>query len=65
MQKNTPICQLSKKSQTDLCKWIGNGYYVSNASIRFIVAWKSKDAPKEEPDTAVILADLHLVKTNN
>ena len=65
MQKNTPICQLSKKSQTDLCKWIGNGYYVSNASIRFIVAWKPKDAPKEEQDTAVILADLHLVKTNN
>lgn len=51
--------------QGELNQWIEKGYGVTNASIRFIVAWKSKDAPKEEPDTAVILADLHLVKTNN
>jgi ATP-dependent DNA helicase RecQ len=51
--------------QSELNQWIEKGYSVTNASIRFIVAWKPKDAPKEEPDTDVILADLHLVKTNN
>ncbi len=61
---NNPVCQLSQKMQGELNQWIEKGYGVTNASIRFIVAWKPKDAPKEEPDTAVILADLHLVKTN-
>ncbi len=64
-QTSHAVCQLSQKMQGELNQWIEKGYSVTNASIRFIVAWKSKDAPKEEPDTAVILADLHLVKTNN
>ncbi|MDD5997013.1 MAG: RecQ family ATP-dependent DNA helicase [Bacteroidales bacterium] len=64
-QTNHTVCQLSRKMQSELNQWIEKGYSVTNASIRFIVAWKPKDAPKEEPDTDVILADLHLVKTNN
>lgn len=63
-QTNHTVCQLSRKMQSELNQWIEKGYSVTNASIRFIVAWKPKDAPKEEPDTDVILADLHLVKTN-
>ena len=63
-QTNHAVCQLSRKMQSELNQWIEKGYGVTNASIRFIVAWKPKDAPKEEPDTDVILADLHLVKTN-
>lgn len=59
---NKPICQLSKKQQEDLSKWYEKGYYVSSASIRFIVAWRPKDAPKEEKESAVILLDLTLNK---
>ena len=62
---NNPVAKLSKSMQTTLTDWHDKGYEVKSASVRFVVAWKSKDAPKEEPDTAVILADLHLVKTNN
>ena len=36
------------------------GYEVKSASVRFIVAWKPKDAPKDEPQTAVLLPDLLL-----
>ena len=36
------------------------GYSVKSASVRFVVAWKAKDAPKEEAETAVLLADLVL-----
>ena len=36
------------------------GYKVKSASVRFVVAWKPKDAPKNEPETAVLLADLML-----
>lgn len=56
------VCQLSQKMQSELMRWIGKGYIVTTTSIRFIVAWKPKDAPKEEPETAVILADLILNK---
>ena len=36
------------------------GYEVKSASVRFVVAWKPKEAPKDEPETAVLLADLLL-----
>lgn len=36
------------------------GYEVKSASVRFVVAWKPKDAPKEEAETAVLLPDLVL-----
>lgn len=35
-------------------------YKVKSASVRFVVAWKPKDAPKDEAETAVLLADLIL-----
>lgn len=59
-QLNTPVCQLSQKMQAEINQWVEKGYCVSSASIRFIVAWKPKDAPAEEEETAVILADLTL-----
>lgn len=36
------------------------GYSPSAAAVRFVVAWKPKDAAKEEPETAVLLIDLTL-----
>jgi ATP-dependent DNA helicase RecQ len=49
--------------KASLDEWIKRGYSVTSASVRFIVAWKPKDAPKEEPETAVMLADLKLSLT--
>lgn len=61
-QSKTPACKLSQKMQGEINQWVEKGYYVSSASIRFIVAWKPKEAPADEEETAVILADLTLEK---
>lgn len=55
-----PVAQLSQSMQADLLQWSEKGYSVSSASIRFVVAWKPKDAPKEEKEWAVLLVDLEL-----
>lgn len=57
---NKPIAKLSQKMQATLSEWEARGYEVKSATVRFIVAWKPKDAPKEEPEMAVLLADLVL-----
>mgnify|MGYP002671804628 CR=1 FL=1 len=56
----TRVALLSNKMQTELSEWRKKGYAVTKTVIRFIVAWKPQDAPKDEPETAVILADLTL-----
>lgn len=62
--KNTPVAQLSQKMQGDLRLWAEKGYSVKSASVRFIVAWRPKDAPREEKEHAVLLADLTLKRSN-
>ncbi len=57
---NKPVAKLSQDMQKKLSEWQERGYEVKSASVRFVVAWKSKDAPKDEPETAVLLADLVL-----
>ena len=52
------IVQLSIKMNEKIGKWELKGYKVTAAKIRFIVAWKSKDAPKDEKESAIVLADL-------
>ena len=47
--------------QGTLSEWEQRGYKVQSASVRFVVAWKPKDAPKDETETAVLLADLRLL----
>lgn len=59
---NAPVCQLSQKMQAELCLWADKDYFVSSATIRFIVAWRPKDAPKEEKEHAVLLIDIVLNK---
>lgn len=58
-----PVCQLSQKMQAELANWAGKGYSVMSARIRFIVAWRPKDAPKDEEEHAVLLVDLTLEKS--
>ena len=57
---NRAVAKLSTNMQTILSNWKNKGYKFNSASIRFVVAWKPKDAPKEEPETAVLLIDLVL-----
>ncbi len=54
------VAKLSSKMQDTLSEWEQRGYKVKSASVRFVVAWKPKDAQKNEPETAVLLADLML-----
>ena len=56
----TPVANLSSRMRDTLAEWEERGYKVTSASVRYIVAWKPKDAPKNEPETAVLLADLVL-----
>lgn len=60
-----PVAQLSQKMRAELVQWALKGYLVSSATIRFVVAWKPKDAPKDEKEHAVLLLDLELKKTTN
>lgn len=60
-----PIALLSQKMQTELLRWTKNGYAVIATTIRFIVAWKAKDAPQEEKEHAVLLLNMELKKISN
>ena len=53
-----PVAKLSATMQQRLTEWQERGYQVTGAKVRFIVAWKPKDAPKTERETAVLLVDL-------
>ena len=59
---NRPVVKLSSRMQKVLIDWEKRGYTVRSAQVRFVVAWKPKDAPAGEPETAVLLADLVLEK---
>ena len=48
----------ARQFQERLTEWQERGYQVKGAKVRFIVAWKPKDAPKTERETAVLLVDL-------
>ena len=58
------VAKLSTNMQATLFAWKEKGYQVGSASVRYIVAWKPKDTPKEEPETAVLLIDLTLTKSS-
>ncbi len=62
-QTNKPVGKLSKKIMSELSDWNEKHYSISDVSIRFIVAWRPKDAPKEEEESDVLLLDLTLSKS--
>ena len=51
------VAFLSHKMQEELSRWKENGYTVSGASVRFIVAWKEVG---KDPEIPIILPDLTL-----
>lgn len=63
LDASRPIAQISKKMQDELVLWDERGYMVSSATIRFVVAWKPRDAPKDEKENAVLLLNLGLKKS--
>lgn len=63
MQTNKPVGKLSRKIMSELSGWNEKHYSISDVSIRFIVAWRPKDAPKDEKESAVLLLDLTLSKS--
>lgn len=62
---NTAIGQFSQKMHGTLRTWEEKNYHVTDASIRFIVAWKPKDAAKDEKEHAVLLIDLTLKRQSD
>ena len=56
------IAKLSTKMQAIIASWKEKGYSVRSASVRFVVAWKPKDAPKDESEYAVLLIDVVLAQ---
>lgn len=64
-QAGIPVAQLAQRMQATLLDWQGKGYQATSASVRFIVAWKPKDAPKGEEETAVLLPDLTLRRSRS
>lgn len=54
------VAKLSSDMKRRMEDWEAKGYVVTAASVRFVVAWKSKEAPNTEPETAVLLVDLVL-----
>ena len=58
------VAKLSSRMETALSEWYNKGYQVKSASIRFIVAWRSKERPKDEPETAVLLPEMVLVRSS-
>ena len=57
-----PVVQLSARMRESLRLWEERGYRVNSAAVRFVVAWKEKDADVNLPETAVLLPELTLVK---
>ena len=57
-----PVVKLSNRMRDNLKLWGDRGYCVSSATVRFVVAWKEKDADRSQPETAVLLPELTLVK---
>lgn len=60
--KTVPVTKLSKRAIETVIRLNQNGYEISSANVRFIVAWKPEN---EETEYAVILPDVHLMKSNN
>ena len=58
------VAKLSTNMQANITAWKEKGYSVRSASVRFVVAWKPKEAPKEDPESAVLLIDMTLVQLN-
>lgn len=57
-----PVAKISQRMTQSLLLWEEKGYTVSDCSVRFIVAWRGKDSPQDQPETAVMLPEMKLTK---
>ena len=62
VRKDCLVARLSNRMMENLGQWESKGYMVKSATVRFIVAWKPKDSPKDQPEIAVLLPELRLGK---
>ena len=53
------VAKLSKACMESINGWLQRGYYLCNAIVRFVVAWKGQDDTEE---TAVLLPDIQFAK---
>ena len=60
VKTNKPVAQVSARMKATIFYWEEKGYVVRSASVRFIVAWRPKDAKRSEPEIPVVLADMVL-----
>ena len=60
VKTNKPVAQVSARMKATISYWEEKGYVVHSASVRFIVAWRPKNAKRSEPEIPVVLADMVL-----
>ena len=60
-----PVAKLSAAMQKVMSEWMEKGYQVNSVSVRFVVAWKPKNAPKEAEEIAVLLPDIVMVRNGD
>lgn len=60
VESDMPVAKLSRNMRNTIDSWREKGYEMKSAVVRFVVAWKPKNAPMDEPETAVLLPDLTL-----
>ena len=55
------VVKFSAKMQESLALWLEKGYQVQSATVRFVVAWKPKEAPDTQGEVAILLPELELI----
>lgn len=57
-----PVAQVSHRMAEQLATWASCGYKTKVCTIRFIVAWRPGDAPKDQKEYAIPLIDMTMEK---
>lgn len=60
-----PVVKLSAKMQEKLSIWLEKGYQVCSSRVGFVVAWKPKDAPEQQSESAVLLPEMELTSVSS
>lgn len=60
----TDIGLLSMNMQKKMLQWQMKGYLVTRATVRFVVAWRPKEAANDEKESAILLIDLKLKRNS-
>lgn len=63
--KGTIVARLSARMLQTLEGWRAKGYEPASSSVRFVVAWKKKDAKPTDEEAAVLLPDMVLKRKSD